>query len=315
MIWSTHEVFNQVAVLKDYNLFTTDTVLQEAVAREGAAWHVDALSRYAALLGTEASIHLGELANRWAPELTAHDRTGQRIDQIEFHPAWSELMGMLYAEGVHCLPWATPRPGAHVARAAAFFLHGQIEAGSLCPTTMTFAATPLLLKEPDLFAQLQDKLFSRHYDGRDLPLVRKHAMTIGMGMTEKQGGSDLRGNTTRARRSGNGGRGETYALVGHKWFFSAPTSDAHLVLARADEGLSCFYVPRWRVDGTRNAVHIQRLKQKLGNHSNASAEVEFCDADGIMVGELGRGIATVIEMVAHTRLDCVLGSVPPSAGP
>ncbi|CAG4882434.1 isovaleryl CoA dehydrogenase [Georgfuchsia toluolica] len=308
MAWSTHEVFNQVAVLKDYNLYATDTVLQEAVEREGAAWHTAALSCHGALLGEEATIHLGELANRCAPELTTHDRAGHRIDQIEFHPAWSKLMEMLYAAGVHCLPWAMPRPGAHAARAATFFLHGQIEAGSLCPTTMTFAAIPLLMNESALFAQLQGNLFSRRYDGRDLPLAQKHAMTIGMGMTEKQGGSDLRGNTTLARRSGSGGRGEAYALVGHKWFFSAPTSDAHLVLARADEGLACFYVPRWRTDGTRNAVRIQRLKQKLGNRSNASAEVEFCDAEGIMIGVPGRGIATAIEMAAHTRLDCVLGS-------
>jgi len=308
MSWSTHEIFNQVAVLRDYNLFATDSVLQEAVMCEGAGWHVGALGRYGALLGAGTTIRLGELANRFPPELATHDRVGLRIDHVEFHPAWSDLMAMLYAHGVHCSPWAMPRAGAHAARAAAFFLHGQIEAGSLCPITMTCAAIPLLMKEPDLFAQLKDHLFSLHYDNRDLPLGQKHAMTIGMGMTEKQGGSDLRSNTTLARRIGNGGRGEAYTLVGHKWFFSAPTSDAHLVLARADEGLSCFYVPRWRDDGTRNAIRIQRLKPKLGNRSNASAEVEFCDADGMMVGGPGRGIATIIEMAAHTRLDCVLGS-------
>lgn len=308
MSWTTHEVLNQATPLQDYNLFATDTVLQEAVANEGADWHAESLARYGSLIGAESTIRLGELANRHAPELKTHDRSGHRTDEVEFHPAWFDMMSMLFAEGGHCSPWSMSRPGAHAARAATFFLHGQIEAGSLCPITMTFAAIPLLRDEPALFAQLKEKLFSLRYDGRDLPLEQKHAMTIGMGLSEKQGGSDLRSNTTVARRHGNGGRGESYSLVGHKWFFSAPTSDAHLVLARADEGLSCFYVPRWRSDGTRNEVRIQRLKQKLGNRSNASAEVEFCDAAGIMVGEPGRGIATAIKMAAYTRLDCVIGS-------
>jgi putative acyl-CoA dehydrogenase len=311
MAWSTHELFNLVPVLQDYNLYATDRVLQEALVHEGAAWHGEALQRQGARLGAAATMELGDAANRCDPELVSHDRSGIRIDTVRFHAAWTELMGLLYAEGVHCLPWAEPRTGAQAARAAAFFLHGQVEAGSLCPTTMTFAAIPLLMQEPLLFEALREKLFSRRYDGRDLPLARKSSATLGMGMTEKQGGSDLRSNTSTARPlgpGGTGGRGGAYTLLGHKWFLSAPTADAHLVLARADEGLSCFYVPRWRDDGTRNALRIQRLKDKLGNRSNASAEVEFCDAEGIMVGDPGRGVATIIKVAARTRLDCVLGS-------
>jgi putative acyl-CoA dehydrogenase len=308
MNWSTHELFNLVPALRDYNLYAGDAALRQAVALEGAAWHGDALDRYGARLGQAATLELGDVANRCPPELQSYDRAGERIDAVRFHTAWSELMAMLYGEGVHCLPWAEPRTGAHAARAAAFYLHGQIEAGSLCPTTMTYAAIPLLMQEEALFAPLRDKLFSRRYDGRDRPLADKTSATLGMGMTEKQGGSDLRGNTSVARPLDAGGRGGRYALVGHKWFMSAPTADAHLVLARADEGLACFYVPRWRDDGRRNEVRIQRLKDKLGNRSNASAEVEFCDADGIMVGEPGRGVATIIKMAARTRLDCALGS-------
>jgi putative acyl-CoA dehydrogenase len=308
MAWSTHELFNLVPDLQDYNPYRSDVALQEAMAREGAAWHTDALNRYGARLGSAATMELADAANRCEPVLISHDRRGVRIDEVEFHAAWPALMGMLYAEGVHCLPWAEPRTGAQAARAAAFYLHGQIEAGSLCPTTMTFAAIPLLMQEPALFEPLRDKIFSRRYDGRDQPVADKTSVTIGMGMTEKQGGSDLRSNTSTARPRGAGGRGGTYALVGHKWFLSAPTADAHLVLARADEGLSCFYLPRWRADGSRNALRIQRLKRKLGNRSNASAEVEFCDAEGVMVGEPGRGVATIIKVAARTRLDCVLGS-------
>jgi putative acyl-CoA dehydrogenase len=201
-----------------------------------------------------------------------------------------------------------PRPGAHVARAAGYFLQSQVEAGSLCPTTMTFAAIPVLQKEAGLFPRLKDQLYSREHDARDLPLEQKRSILLGMGMTEKQGGSDVRSNTTVARPLDGAGRGAAYALIGHKWFFSAPMCDAHLVLARTDAGLSCFFVPRWLPDGGKNAVLVQRLKDKLGNRSNSSAEVEFQDAFGILVGEEGRGIPTIIEMASHTRLDCVIGS-------
>ncbi|WP_332670902.1 isovaleryl-CoA dehydrogenase [Aromatoleum sp.] len=305
----THEVFNQVPPLADFDLFGTDAALREAVSLHGAAWHAEALAAQGERLGSAATLRLADLANRHPPELVTYDRSGRRVDRVEFHPAWPELMRMLYADGVHGSAWLDPRPGAHVARAASFFLHGQAEAGSLCPVTMTFASLPVLRREPALFAQLEARFRSHEYDPQDVPLSRKTSVTIGMGMTEKQGGSDLRGNTTRATSAGRGASGlHEYSLVGHKWFFSVPTCDAHLVLARTGEALSCLYVPRWLPDGSRNTVRLLRLKDKLGNRSNASAEVEFEDAVGILVGDEGRGIATIMEMAAQTRLDCVLGS-------
>ncbi|MDP3843370.1 MAG: isovaleryl-CoA dehydrogenase [Oxalobacteraceae bacterium] len=308
MQWQTHEVTNQVPQLQDYNLFTTDVALTQGIQRAQAAWHAEALTQFGAELGSQAVLELGELANRHAPELHTHDRNGQRIDMVEFHPSWHALLALLRKENLHALPWMQPRPGAQAARAAGYFLQSQVESGSLCPTTMTFAAIPVLQNETALFATLQAKLFSSQHDARDLPLAHKHSILIGMGMTEKQGGSDLRGNTTRARPLSGIGRGADYALTGHKWFFSAPMCDAHLVLARTDPGLSCFFVPRWQPDGSKNSVLIQRLKDKLGNRSNSSAEVEFQDAYGIMIGEEGRGIPTIIEMANTTRLDCVIGS-------
>jgi putative acyl-CoA dehydrogenase len=299
---------NQVPDLLDYNLFTADDALTEGVSRFGADWQTGHLSRLGERLGRAATIHLGELANRHAPELITHDRLGNRIDQVEFHPSWHALLGMLRQEKLHALPWMQASPGAHVARAAAYFMHGQIEAGSLCPTTMTFAAIPVLRDEAELFAQLQPKLFSCVHDPRDLPIAQKESILIGMGMTEKQGGSDVRSNTTSAQQISASGRGAEYLLTGHKWFFSAPMCDSHLVLAQSDGGLSCFFVPRWRPDGSKNAIFIQHLKDKLGNRSNSSSEVEFHEAWGIMVGEEGRGIPTIIEMANYTRLDCVIGS-------
>ena len=308
MQWQTHEVSNQVPELQDYNLFDTDIALREGVQRERAGWHSADLSRFGAELGSNAVLELGQLANRHEPEFLSHDRFGNRIDRVDFHPSWHELLRLLRREGLHALPWMEPRPGAQVARAAGYFLQSQVESGSLCPTTMTFAAIPVLQNEPVLFASLKAQLFSREHDPRDLPLAQKKSILIGMGMTEKQGGSDVRSNATLARPIHGTGRGAEYALTGHKWFFSAPMCDAHMVLARADGGLSCFFVPRWRPDGSKNAVLVQRLKDKLGNRSNASSEVEFQGAYGIMVGEEGRGIATIIEMANHTRLDCVIGS-------
>jgi putative acyl-CoA dehydrogenase len=308
MQWPTHEVTNQVPDLHDYNLFTTDLALTEGIRRERAAWHEADLTRFGTTLGNRDVLHLGELANRHPPELSTHDRFGNRIDSVEFHPSWHELLGMLRREGLHAMPWMQPKPGAHVARAAGYFLQSQIESGSLCPTTMTFASIPALQTETALFATLKEKLFSCEHDPRDLPIPQKKSILIGMGMTEKQGGSDVRTNSTMARPLNGTGRGTEYSLTGHKWFFSAPMCDAHLVLARTDAGLSCFFVPRWRPDGSKNAVLIQRLKDKLGNRSNSSSEVEFQDAYGIMVGEEGRGIPTIIEMANYTRLDCVIGS-------
>ena len=305
----THQVTNQVKPLTDNNLYSDDAILTAGVQRLQAGWHAAELARYGAELGREEIWALAEAANRHAPELQCLDSIGNRIDVVEFHPAWHTLLGMLRRENLHALPWSAPRPGSHVARAAGYFLHAQVEAGSLCPTTMTFASIPVLQKEPALFAALQAKLYACEHDGRDLPLGQKTSMLIGMGMTEKQGGSDVRSNTTLAiPLPGGGGRGADYLLTGHKWFFSAPMCDAHMVLARTELGLSCFFVPRWRPDGSKNTVFIQRLKDKLGNRSNASSEVEFDEAFGIMVGDEGRGIATIIEMANHTRLDCVIGS-------
>ena len=309
MQWPTHEVTNQVPELQDYNLYSTDIALQEGIRTGNASWHEERLTRYGAELGTKEVMQLGDLANRHTPELMTHDRLGNRIDMVEFHPSWHALLTMLRRENLHAMPWSMPNPGSQVARAAAYFMHAQIEAGSMCPTTMTFASIPVLRKEPILYASLEAKLLSTAHDPRDLPIGQKHSIMVGMGMTEKQGGSDVRTNTTTARPLGTGqGRGEAYTLTGHKWFFSAPMCDAHLVLARSERGLSCFFVPRWRPDGSKNTVLIQRLKNKLGNRSNSSSEVEFQNTWGIMVGEEGRGIPTIIEMTNYTRLDCVIGS-------
>ena len=308
MQWPTHEVTNQVPELQDYNLFTSDVALSAGLRHGAAGWNEENLRRFGATLGTKEVLRLGELSNHHLPELSTHDRVGRRVDHVEFHPSWHALLGLLRNEGLHSLPWSDPRPGAHVARAAGYFLQSQVESGSLCPTTMTFASLPVLQNEPRLFAALRDKLYSREHDPRDLPLEQKKSILIGMGMTEKQGGSDVRTNTTTARPLSGEGRGAEYLLTGHKWFFSAPMCDAHLVLARTEGGLSCFFVPRWRPDGSKNAILVQRLKDKLGNRSNSSSEVEFQDAYGVMVGDEGRGIPTIIEMANHTRLDCVIGS-------
>ncbi|MCP3710670.1 isovaleryl-CoA dehydrogenase [Paraburkholderia sp. CNPSo 3274] len=313
---TTHEVTNQVPPLADYNLFTIDAALGEALARAGADWHRDTLARHGETLGKAQTLALADLANRHEPELHTHNPRGERIDAIEFHPAWHELLTLLREQGLHALPYSDPRPGAMAARCAGYFLHAQLESGSLCPLTMTFASIAVLQREPALFETLRAPLYTREHDARDLPLAQKRSMMIGMGMTEKQGGSDVRSNRTEARpASVETGRGAAYLLTGHKWFFSAPQCDAHLVLARTTEhdgsgapGLSCFFVPRYRPDGTKNAVNVQRLKNKLGNRSNASSEVEFFDAYGVMIGDEGRGVSTIIEMANYTRLDCVIGS-------
>ena len=308
MPWPNHAVTNQAPDLQDYNLFTTDAALAGGLEQAGGGWHAQQLERLGGELGSADTLQLGALANRHPPQLHTHDRVGNRIDSVEFHPSWHRLLGLLRREGLHALPFMSPRPGAQAARAAGYFLHAQLESGSLCPTTMTFASIPVLAREPALFSTLRDKLFSLEHDARDLPLAQKKSILVGMGMTEKQGGSDVRSNTTVAAPVNGEGRGAEYALTGHKWFFSAPMCDAHLVLARTGNGLSCFFVPRWRNDGSKNPILIQRLKDKLGNQSNASGEVEFQGAAGVMVGEEGRGIPTIIEMANYTRLDCVIGS-------
>jgi putative acyl-CoA dehydrogenase len=299
---------NQPPPFEGRNLFAIDAALQDAVVREGAAWAKERLLAWGERLGRGDTLALAARANRFPPELHTHDRFGNRIDEVAFDPAWHALMTLAMREGEHCAPWLEPRGGAQVARAAAYLLHAQVENGTQCPLTMTFASVPVLRRHASAFPALSDTWLPRivgcDYDPRALPIAGKTSALIGMGMTERQGGSDVRANTTRAQRSGDG----TYRLTGHKWFFSAPLCDAHLVLAQAAGGLSCFFLPRLLPDGTRNEVRIQRLKDKLGNRSNASAEVEFDGAFAWLLGDEGRGVPVIIEMVQHTRLDCAIGS-------
>lgn len=297
MGWNTHEVTNQVPDLVDYNLFEADTVLRDAVVREGALAAVPGLVRYGRELGDARIISLAAEIDRYPPRLQAFDRQGHRINDVSFHPGWHEFLSMGFRQGLH--------RKASVARAAAFLLHGQTEAGSLCPLTMTSAAFPILARE-SWFDTIRVPLSSADYDPRDIAVTGKRGMLVGMGLTEKQVGSDLRRNTTQATPIE--GDDAWFRLVGHKWFFSVPTADAHLVLAQLDGEPTCFYVLRRMPDGSRNAVSLIQLKDKLGNRSNASAEVEFQDAWGLRVGVPGRGIATLAEMAGYTRLDCVLGS-------
>jgi putative acyl-CoA dehydrogenase len=302
------EVFNQPPALEDYNLFEFDTPLREAVAREGAAWIAEQAQEFGALLGRAETLKLGELANRYMPVLRTHDRFGHRIDEVEFHPAYHELMRLGIAWQSHSLPWTSDKSGAHVARAALTFLRHQVDEGHGCPLSMSYSVVPSLRLQPEIAAEWEPRLFSTEYDARCIPAEQKRGVLFGMAMTERQGGSDVRANTTRAKAIGKRGPGEAYELTGHKWFCSAPMCDAFLVLAQTEARLSCFLLPRWKPDGTRNAFHIQRLKDKLGNKSNASSEVEFHGAYARLIGEEGRGVANIIEMVRHTRLDCAIGS-------
>jgi putative acyl-CoA dehydrogenase len=299
---ATHEVRNQVPPLAGHDV-AADPALLDAVTREGAGWAIASLHDLGVLAGTAQTQDQARLANEHPPVLRSHDRYGHRIDEVEFHPAWHQLMTVAVSHGLHAAPWAAGVPGAHVARAAGFYVWTQAEAGHGCPISMTYAAVPALRREPGLAGRFEPLLTSAVYDpGLRVP-ASKAGLLAGMAMTEKQGGSDVRAGTTRARPAGDG-----YLLTGHKWFCSAPMSDLFLVLAQAPEGLTCFLLPRVLPDGTRNAMYIQRLKDKLGNRSNASAEVEFAGAFAWRVGEPGRGVATIIEMVSATRLDCVLGS-------
>ncbi|OWQ93375.1 DNA alkylation response protein [Roseateles aquatilis] len=307
--WRTHEISNQVDELSGYSLLETDLALKEALGRAQAEAFVPVLGAYATELGRAETYAIAERINRVTPTLDSFDKRGRRIDRVDFDPGWHRLLAMYRGADLVALPFRDERPGRWAAWAAGFYLHGQVEAGTLCPATMTQASIPVLRREPQLWDQLRDKLFSTDYDDRDLPIDRKRSIWLGMGMTEKQGGSDVRANTTRAEPVGSGGRGQDYRLTGHKWFFSAPMCDAHLVVAKTPDGApGCFFVPRWRPDGTKNAVNVQRLKDKVGNRSNSSAEVEFQDAHGVLMGEEGRGIPTIIEMATYTRLNCVVGS-------
>jgi putative acyl-CoA dehydrogenase len=304
----THDVENQPPPLTPYDTYATDLPLREALAREGGDWAEDEISQYGLITGGE-SMALAVAANENRPKLRAVDQWGHRLDEVEFHPAYHRLMELGIARGVASFAWRHPtHEGAHVARAALLYLHNQADQGTSCPLTMTYACVPPLEQQPELGKDWLPRIVSTTYDPRSITAPEKTGNTIGMGMTEKQGGSDVRANITRATPVGAEGPGQLYELVGHKWFFSAPMSDGHLVTAQTDAGLSCFLLPRFAPDGTRNAVRIQRLKDKLGDWSNASAEVEFQGAVAWMVGEDGRGLATILQMVSLTRQDCIIGS-------
>ena len=305
---TSSEVLNQSTERVDYNLFSTHSALREALAREGAAADDAALTALGAELGSAASFALGEAANRHPPQLQLFDRLGARRDEVEFHPAWHELMRRLIGAGLHTGPWAEPRPGAHVARAAGYMLWAEIENGTQCPATMSYGAVPALEPQRQDFAAWLRLLLSREYDARFIPATDKRGALFGMGMTERQGGSDVRTNTTRAVPAAARGPGREYRLTGHKWFFSAPMCDAFLVLAQAEGGLSCFLVPRFLPDGSVNRIRLLRLKDKVGNRSNASSEVEFDAAYGLLVAEEGRGVPAILTMGVYTRLDNAVAS-------
>lgn len=303
----THEVFNQPSPLEGYNLYTSDRALQHWIHTFGGDWAESELSAYGERCGGDL-IEAGFQANEVPPTFHSHDRFGHRIDEVRFHPAYHELMRTAIEAGVPSLPWREPKAGAHVARAGLEYLHMHADAGSACPLTMTFAAVPAIAGTESVARDWLPKITARYYDPRNVPYFDKAGVTIGMAMTEKQGGSDVRANTTRAYPIGPRGPGERYELIGHKWFCSAPMCDAFLTLAQTEAGLSCFLMPRWRPDGTKNAFFVQRLKDKLGNRSNASSEIEFRGAEAWLLGEEGRGVRTIIDMVAMTRFDCLVGS-------
>src|SRR5215813_3155013 len=291
---TTHEVFNQPPPLVDYNVFEQDVALVEGVQREGAGWAEGDLSTLGQRAGGAEAIAWGFEANRNVPELHTHDRYGNRIDEVEFHPSWHHLLRTAVVHGLHAMPWRDPKPGAHVARAAAFYVWSQVESGHGCPISMTYACVPALRAQPEIAADWEPRLTSLQYDPGLRPAAQKRGALAGMAMTEKQGGSDVRANTTRAEPVRSGGSGADYLLTGHKWFCSAPMCDVFLVLAQAPGGLSCFLLPRVLPDGTRNRLFIQRLKEKLGNRSNASSEIELDKTHAIMVGEEGRGVRTIV---------------------
>lgn len=305
--FDTHEVTNQAPPLVGHDVFGSDAALHGAASRHGVTDAAE-LHELGRLAGSEEAVEWGRRANANPPVLRTHDRYGNRLDVVEYHPDYHRLMDVATGHGLHAAAWADPSPAAHVARAAKVVTWYQVDAGHTCPISMTYSVVPALGHQPSLAETVMPLLTARGYDPRNVPIDDKAAITCGMAMTEKQGGSDVRANTTTARPVAGGGPGAEYLLTGHKWFCSAPMSDAFLVLARTDAGIGCFWMPRWRPDGTRNPVRIQRLKDKLGDRSNASSEIEMLDTWAVLVGEEGRGVRTIIEMVNHTRLDCVLGS-------
>jgi putative acyl-CoA dehydrogenase len=305
----THDVTNAPPPFGARNFYAEDRALSEAARLFGGEWVDAPLSALGRAAGSEEAQQWGEDANRYLPELTTFDRFGRRIDEVKFHPAYHKLMALAMEHRIHSIGWRETRAGRHVAHAALLALATQAEAGTMCPISMTYASVAALRHQPDVAAIWAAKTIEGLYDAPLRPIAEKRGLTIGMAMTEKQGGSDVRANSTRAFPLGAGGPGAGYRLVGHKWFCSAPMCDAFLTLAYADKGLSCFLVPRIKPDGERNAIQVLRLKDKLGNKSNASSEVEYHGAYSQMIGEEGRGVATIIEMVHHTRLDTMAGSL------
>ena len=307
---ATHDVLNQPPLLDAQELFLSNPVLIDAVEREGGGWANELLAEFGRMVGTAEWFEQGHLANTYTPQLHTHDQFGNRIDEVEFHPSWHRFMEASVSNGLHSLPFERPAgEGGRIVRDALFTMMSQVEAGHGCPISMTTSVVPALRAEPALASRWEPHILSRTYDPRLVPVADKGSAILGMGMTEKQGGSDVRSNTTVATPTGEVADGaDLYRLVGHKWFTSAPMSDGFLVLAQAPGGLTCFLLPRVLPDGTRNTLLIQRLKDKLGNRSNASSEVEYDDTLAYRVGDEGRGVATIIEMVSHTRLDCVVGS-------
>lgn len=317
---STHQVINMPPYLGDQDLWGNDVALQEGIEREGGGWAVGKLAAFGPVAGAAETSAKSEQANRYPPEMKAFDRYGMRINQVEYHPAYHDLMRIAIENEVHSFAWNHPQPGAHVAHAALTYMLSQVEGGVMCPMAMTYSAIPSLRLTPSIADEWIPRLLSTSYDSRDIPVAEKSGATVGMFMTEKQGGSDVRANTTRAVAVGSTtGAGAEYLLNGHKFFCSAPMCDAFLVLAHTDAGLSCFLVPRWRPDerdgvragennSLRNNLMIQRLKDKLGNRSNASSEMEFEDTWGIMLGEDGRGLPTIMEMVTGNRYYCCASS-------
>lgn len=313
--YSTHSVDNQPPPFEDVNLFATDAALRDAVNREGAGQAARRINAFGLVAGSAEAFALGRLANAHPPVLETHDAQGRRRDEVLYHPAYHQLMATSFSEELNRSVWmhlsaphAAPPVGVHVMRAAAFYMAAQMETGHCCPVTMTSAAVPSLMLEPRLAEIWLPKILSRTYDPQFGPIGEKASATIGMGMTEKQGGTDVRAGTTVASPVDGGGPGGEYVLVGHKWFMSAPMSDAFLVLAQAPGGPTCFLLPRFLPDDTVNAIRFQRLKSKLGNRSNASSEVEFWGAHAWAIGAEGQGVQAIIEMVTHTRLDCAVAS-------
>ncbi|HSW18407.1 MAG TPA: isovaleryl-CoA dehydrogenase [Ramlibacter sp.] len=306
---STHEVFNQPQPLVGGNLFEGNAALRDALTLNAPTLDTAALHQLGERLGAADMQTHARLANTFKPQLRTHDRFGRRIDEVEFHPSYHALMTAAVSAGLHGSPWAAgAHDSAHVERAAGFMLFTELEPSTLCPISMTYAVTPALRANAPLYAEVGPRLASRVYEPALAPLAQKAGITMGMGMTEKQGGSDVRANTTRAEPDGQDAWGTRMRVTGHKWFFSAPMSDAFLILAQTASGLSCLFLPRVLPDGTRNAIAIQRLKDKLGNHANASSEVEFHGATAWLVGDEGRGVPQILEMGTLTRLDCALGT-------